>query len=406
MSEQEVRMKSCTLLPLRWLVSLVISAIPFTSAYAIIYQGPLVVDKDYIKKHGNVITGNYIGTADTPAITVQSGSAVTIINSNVTGPGDLIYGNNVDLTVMRTNGISTNPNVAGAQKGTFIHIEGAAHLDIENNTATGPRFGIYVNGYVGNNTHTEALRFINNVFSNIDARPSDGNGGYATSGEWNGHGIQLNQVHNVPDIEIAWNQIINTPYMSQCSDIINIYESSGTKASPILIHDNYLQGAYPASPGEKYTGGGIITDGSPNDTATNATAFVNVYNNQIVSSANYGISIASGHDNNFYNNRIVSSGYLSNGSFIPMSYANGINNYNNYNQPATTYFNNIAQTNYVGYIASQGNGTGIPRRSDFYLPGQSGNNNSEMQPVNAQTPTIANEQQEYVLWQHKFNASR
>jgi hypothetical protein len=403
--EQEVRMKSYTLSPLRWLAGLAISAIPFTSAYAIIYQGPLVVDKVYVKKNGNVITGNYAGTLTSPAITVKSGTPVTIVNSNVTGPGDLIYGNNVDLTVLNTNGISTNPNVAGQQKGMFIHIEGAIHLDIENNTAQGPSFGIYVNSYEGNYTHTEALRFINNVFSNIDARPSDGQGGYQQSGEWNGHGIQLNQVRNVPDVEIAWNQIINQPRMSQCSDIINIFDSSGTPTSHILIHDNYLQGAYPATPGQSYTGGGIITDGNPTDTAQSATAYVDVYNNQVVSSANYGISIAAGHDNYFYNNRIVSSGYLADGTFIPMSYSNGINNYNNYSQPATTFFNNLTATNYVGYIASQGTGTGIPRRSDFYLPAQSGNTNTEMLPVNAQTPTIANEQQEYVLWQEKFQAS-
>ncbi|MES2216993.1 MAG: hypothetical protein V4501_01135 [Pseudomonadota bacterium] len=403
-------MKSSTASPLLWLIGLAIGALPFSSANAIIYHGPIVVDDNYIKMNGNIITGNYQGTMTSPAINVQSGSPVTIINSVVTGPGDLIYGQGVDLTVIHTSGISTNPNVAGQQKGMFIHIEGAVSLDIENNTAQGPRFGIYINSYVGNFNHTEPMRIINNVFSNIDARPSDGQGGYVTSGEWNGHGIQLNQVHNTPNVEIAWNQIINTPRMSQCSDIINIYESSGTATSHILIHDNYVQGAYPANPGDKYTGGGIITDGSPNDTAQNATAYIDVYNNQVVSSANYGLSIAAGHDNHFYSNRVISSGYLSDHTFIPMSYSNGINNYNNYNQPATTFYNNLTELNNpVGLIASQGSGpnggaSGIPRRSDYYLPGQSGNTNVSFQPANAQNPTNANEQQELALWQTKLKA--
>jgi hypothetical protein len=91
-----------------------------------------------------------------------------------------------------------------------------------------------------------------------------------------------------------------------------------------------------------------------------------------------------------------------------MSFGNGINNYNNYNQPATTCFNNVANgNNPVGFIASQGSSptggpSGIPRRSDYYLPNQTSNNNVSFVPNDSQDPTIANEQQELALWQTKL----
>jgi hypothetical protein len=393
--------KNNAILTSRQLMCLAILALPI-SANAITYQPPIVIDKTYVSQHGSVISGNFQGTTSSPAITVSAGTPVTIINSNVTGPGDLIYGVGVDLTVINTTGVGTNPGQSGVQKGMFVHIEQAVNLLVENNTMSGVRFGVYVNRYVGNFTHAQNIQILNNIVNNVDARPSTGSG-YATSGEYNGHAFQLNNVIGVPNVVIAWNQVINTPRQSQCSDLINIFESSGTSASHILIHDNYLQGAYPTNPGtDRYTGGGIITDGQTSDTLSNATGYVDAYNNQVVSTANYGISIAAGHDNNFYNNTVISSGYLSDGSFIPMTFSNGINNYNNYNQPSSVCFNNIAQLNNpVGLIANT-LGTNAARRSDYYLPNQSGNTNVSFVPNNNSSPTIADEQAQFTLWQSKL----
>ena len=65
-----------------------------------------------------------------------------------------------------------------------------------------------------------------------------------------------------------------------------------------------------------YNGPGFTTDGSVSDTVATASSFNNVYNNQIVGTVNVGIEFGAGHDNVAYNNRVVSSGLLSNGTQI------------------------------------------------------------------------------------------
>ena len=95
------------------------------------------------------------------------------------------------------------------------------------------------------------------------------------------------------------------------------YRSSGTANQPLEIHDTYIQGAYPyRAAQDAYTGGGIKTDGSPNETAQDAPAFNSIHDNQVVGTVNYGIKFAAGHDNIAANNRVISSGLLSDGTKI------------------------------------------------------------------------------------------
>jgi hypothetical protein len=386
------------------LAILIFALSPISSAYAIHYQGPLVVDDAYVKKHGRVIVGNFTGTTTQAAISINTSTPVLITDSNFTGPGDLIDAEGADLTVTNSTGVTTNPNIYGQQKGFAIKVQGALNVNVQNNTFTGPIFGVYIAGWAGKPSSTQTVKILHNVFNNIDGRPSNGAGGYFTDGQWDAHGIQLNGIQNIPYMEIAWNQIINTPLQSQCSDIINIFKSSGTASSHLIIHDNFVSGAFPANPGpDSYSGGGIITDGTAVDTAATATAFVDMYNNQVVATANYGLSIASGHDNSIYNNRIVSSGYLSNGTFYPMTYGNGINNYNNYGQPPTTIFNDIAYNNLSGLVRKTS--TGGPMRADWYLPNQTTGTNTDWTPYDSTNPNLADEANEFVLWQQKLGAN-
>ena len=47
------------------------------------------------------------------------------------------------------------------------------------------------------------------------------------------------------------------------------------------------------------------------------SSLVTAFSNVVIDTTNYGIAISSGHDNSFYNNRIISNGRLPDGSFVP-----------------------------------------------------------------------------------------
>jgi parallel beta-helix repeat protein len=382
------------------LVAAVCSFLPFSAAYAIHYNGPLVVDAHYIKKHGGVITGNYQGTQTNAAITITNASSpVTISSSNLTGPGDLIYIANSNVTVTNTTGSGTNPNIAGTAKGMFVHAINPSNLSVTKCNVSNVSFGVSVTGYSGNFKTGQTISILDNVFNNIDGRPSNGTGGYAASGSFNAHGIQLSNINSLAGMEIGWNQIVNVPFQSQSAEVIETIDVSGTASSPLLIHDNYVQGAYPANPGvDGYSGGGIMLNGTSTDTVGVTSAYTNVYNNQIVSTANMGIAIAAGHNNNVYNNRVVSSGYVSTGtkSLIAFSTAIGMYNWNYYALPPTVFFSNLIQTNVVGLIRKST--TGAPVRGDLWLPGQTTNNNTSFLPNNDTSPTLADEATEYQNW--------
>jgi parallel beta-helix repeat protein len=376
--------------------------LPFSNAYAIHYQGPLVVDSNYVKKHGNVITGNYQGSTTFPAISITNMSTpIVIANCNLTGPGDLIYAVNSNVTVMTTTGIGTNPNIANATKGMFVHAVNPINLTVSKNAISDVSIGVYVGGYSGNGSISQTITINNNKFSNIDGRPSNGNGGYVTSGSYNAHAIELINVTAVPGIVIDWNEIDNVPFQSQSGQIIDLVDASGTASSPMLVHDNYASGAYPADPGvDAYSGGGILVDGTASDTAKTASAYINIYNNQVVSTANVGIAISAGHNNTVYNNRVVSSGLISNGTFVAGSSAIGMYNWNFYQQPATVFNNNVMHDNVVGLLRKV---SGALQRADFWLPGQTTSvNNNSFTPNNTSAPTLASEAAEYAAWQLKL----
>ena len=131
----------------------------------------------------------------------------------------------------------------------------------------------------------------------------------------------------MPGIDVGWNEVINYPGRSLVADNIDVKRSSGTPNQPLEIHDTYIQGAYPYTAAQAdYQGGGIKTEGSPDDSAQEAPAFNNIHDNQVVGTVNYGIAFTAGHDNIAANNRVISSGRLADGTRIAAQYvgmANG-----------------------------------------------------------------------------------
>jgi hypothetical protein len=389
-------------------------------------MSPIVITK------GGVYSGNWESlNSNTPAITISTTEPVIIENSQIRSRGHLISTavKNTDITIKNSFGIGLNPNEWGKYAGRFFNGRLVKRALIENNFFEGTS-GIYFVNYGGDGTLQDTYKIRYNKVKNIDGRKSNGNGGYLdynTRRKLNPDGlgeredgfksvqfIQLNQVRDIPDVEIAWNEIINEAYKSRVEDNINIFRSTGTANNPILIHNNFIFGAYSIKPelggkfndgkyeySWKYTGGGILCgDGSGND-INNLPAHVRVYENQVISTSNYGIAIFSGNNIQYYHNRILSSGYLENGKF---NQCQNIGIYVWNGSKSNNFFNNYAYDNHVGWVFRNDNGH--DSRNDSWFPDcATDSKGNSLCTDNTRFPnpiTSAMEQAELAIWHNKI----
>jgi hypothetical protein len=372
-----------------------ITAVQASAPSTITWSGPITITK------GGTYTGNWQSlSASTPAVSIQTTQPITILNANIQSKSTLIqsFVHGANITVKNTHGWALNPNVYGQSLGRFLNAEYFSNLDVENNTMAGTS-GIEM-GYWQPSTSLAGggtVKVLYNNALNIDGRWSDGNGGFLTGADQNDYVqfAQFNDVYSMSGAEIAWNQVVNQPGQSRPEDNISVFQSSGTASSPILIHDNYIQGAYAADPANdsSYTGGGImLSDGSTGVLATDP-GYVSAYNNIIISTSNYGLAISSGHDDTIYNNTIISSGLLPNGQKIAAENV-GIYVWNSVSD--LLWGNNQEYGNTLGWMGPNG-------RNDIWTPNASGKTGDTHLP--GSTITLAQEQSYYTVWAQKVATS-
>ncbi|OLV15597.1 NPCBM/NEW2 domain-containing protein [Deinococcus marmoris] len=359
------------------------------------YSGPFVITK------GGTYRGNWESmNPNVPAVLIQTSEPVVIEGSNLRGRGELIRGWKVNLTVRNSNGYGMNPNVYGGHAGRFIAAEEVYNLRVENNYMEGTS-GIYVNLFYGKGDG-QTIKILRNKAKNIDGRLSDGNGGY-NGGRYYVQFAQIAKVQNVPGMEIAWNQVINEPGLSSLEENINLYSTSGTAGSRMQIHDNYIQGAFAikAATDGAYSGGGIMLGDGPVGNLGEAGGYVDVYNNQIVSTSNQGIGIAGGHDHNVFNNRILSSGRLPTGE-INKAQNVGIYVWDVMNgKGSNTWFNNTVHDNVIGWTRVNANNSTWLNNTWFADCSNTCYNNASWSGA----VTMDTEKQEFQMWQNKFRAA-
>jgi hypothetical protein len=368
------------------------------------WSGPLTITQ------GGTYSGNWKSTnPSTPAVTVATTAPVVIQNSYVTGPSDLIadpyYGNN--LTVKNVVGLGVNPNVSGQSNGLFVNAQNPILLDVENCYFENVLFGVYVRGYGGNRDGIQTITILNNRGRNILGLESNGKNGYLpgeTNWQW-AHAIQLSEMASVPGIRIAWNEIINYPYQSLVNENVNMYDASGTSSSPVEFHDNYIQGAYAYNPPvDSYNGGGFVTDGSGSDTVATASAYNNVYNNQVVGTVNMGIEFSTGHDNVAWNNTVIASGLLPNGTKIPSQNVGLVIDDVYGNIPNGSMYNNDMYGNTVGWMCWAARCAWDGYRNDEYFPDNS-SYYSTNQSISTNPITLQAENSEYATWLAKISSN-
>lgn len=125
------------------------------------------------------------------------------------------------------------------------------------------------------------IKVINNQFVNVK--------GPMPRGQF----VQLNTCSGVGN-EISGNKGENFPGECDPADLISIFKSSGTAASPILIKNNMFRGS-----GTLESGGGIVAGDYGGD-------YTVIDGNTLHTPGNYGIAIAGGNYNSIINNKVFS----------------------------------------------------------------------------------------------------
>jgi hypothetical protein len=345
---------------------------------------------------GGTYSGTYHSTSSaSAAVRVATTEPVVLEGCTLSGPGNLIEaGEGDDLTVRNCRGQGLPPTTDQQAPGRFLDVYRPSRLVVEHNEFA-QTSGIVVNrwGNIGPNGPTLAVRY--NRVRNIDGRWRDGQGSTRSSF------LILNTVQHLPRVDIAFNEVVNTPDKSLVEDNINLYNSSGTAASPLHVHDNYVQGAYPfPATADKFTGTGLTSDGDAK-TADEAASFIEADHNQFVATGNAAMNLAAGHDIYYHHNRAVTSGTLPGGQRFRAGHA-GLGVFNYYNQPPSVFFNHRVVQNTVGFVHWGGRmpapdrqdlseGACAPCAGTVHLPG----------PI-----TPATEAREWRSWQQKLRQKR
>lgn len=351
------------------------------------YDNPIVISK------GGTYSGNWESrNSEVAAVEIRTSEPVIIENSSIKGAGYLIksWGHAANITVRHTKGYGLTPTpwIIYEKPRRFLIVNDFKHVVVENcymeNTA-----GIYIgDAYKGDSSPKNTIKIRFNKARNIDGRIYDG--------WYRSQFVQFNFRNSIQYAEIAWNEVINEPDKSLVEDNINLSNSRGTPASPIRIHNNYIQGAYPYPANSKdYSGGGIIADswyedgmGDPKEVAT---AYVKIHDNQTVNLGNYNYAIAGGNNIEIYDNRAVNAARFENGEKFRM-WTQGLYGYDFYKKNST--FNNTFRNNVIGIMGQDG------RNDNHYFPDgtvQERNNTFIKGEI-----TKESERAEYQLWKTKL----
>ena len=347
--------------------------------------------KTLIIRRGGTYSGTYRSPdSAVPCVRVETTEPVTLRGCVLAGAGNLIQATAgaATLTIVDCQGYGLAQSADQTRHGFFLEVNSARSVRVEHNYFEHTA-GISIYQWGGDGSPDQTLTVRYNAAKNIDGRYRDGGGTLVNF-------LGLNGLPGLAGIEVAWNQVVNEPNQSLVEDNINFYNSGGTRRSPARLHDNYIQGAYPfPATSATYAGSGITLDGDGR-AALSATAYVEGYDNQVVSTC-AALNIASGHDNHFHNNRLVTSGLLPDGTRLTANYA-AAGLWNAYKQPPTVFYNNRFTHNVIGFV-HWGGSSPLPDRQDLstgactlctgtvHLPN----------PITRQT-----EQAEWVRWQQKL----
>jgi hypothetical protein len=243
-------------------------------------------------------SGHYRGNYS--RVIIRTANTVFLHDMVIQGPGTLLTQDGVRARVALSN-----VTFLGDGLGRSIDLFQPSHFSMAHCHIEG-HGGVYLNG---DGVLVNRVYFRHNTGKNIKRTNQMTNF------------FQLDKVRNAPGILIADNVVKNYYGSTEVEDVFNLYNSSGTPASPGLIQRNKVYGAFymPEKAGQQYNGSGFMFDGSGQSTSWWIAEDNEVYGHQ-----NVGIGIAAGHDITVRRNRFISDGIPGN--------AMGIYHWNYYNE--------------------------------------------------------------------------
>ncbi len=281
------------------------------------WQPPVVI------RRGGSYSGHwYSESADTPAVVIETSDPVVLEDCQIRSRSALIRVTRpgAKVTVRNCHAVALNPESHGIAHGRFLTASKPDSIVIERNLIEDSA-GIQIDG-AGMPSRRISIRF--NRVRNIVGKLSNGMKGYIESGQYSDRNstvqvqfVRLNRVLSSA-VEIAWNEVINDPDRSRVEDNVAIVNSRGGGSStPIRIHNNFIRGGFPfPSWLSSYSGGGIVIDGS-GQKESELSAYVQITDNQIISTSNYGIGISSGYETLVTRNRVLGANRLTPGVRTP-----------------------------------------------------------------------------------------
>jgi len=359
------------------------------------FSAPITIDAAAITANGsNVFTGNWANDSYSD----NSGAAVLV---TTTQPvildscrfraqkyciSSLTDGSNI--TVRNSVGVVRNTTQAGQPAHRFLNLGNPASVVCENNTMVGG--GILLAGNPSSGS-VSLVRIRYNRMRNVDGRLSDGAGGFvlerANVANVYFQAKQFLQVNvgSFLDGEIAWNEVVNDPFVSRPEDNFNITSCVGTVGTPVRFHDNFVRGGCPSRPYDaQWSGTGLVVEG--------ATQYLDIDDNQVIGVANIGIGLAGGSNINVRRNRLVSAGNAYGRAMLARNRAA-------YSTDAgATYI--VLQDNAYSWMDASNNQAGL------YITngGNTGNVNTGWTSLGAPT-TEAHEAAEWEYWRAKVAAA-
>jgi hypothetical protein len=279
------------------------------------YQAPITVAQ------GQTVSGNFRSLSPSvPAITVPAGvTNYRITNFRVAHAGTGIsVGANSDGVISNGIGLGLHPGVANSTHGAFVSASRPAGLTVESVDFDQALFGLYVNGQ--STTTVKRLIFRKWRGTNMQSLKT-ASVGYQKARGYAGHVFQADHCFSIPVYDVEDGECVQEYLVGLDEDAINNYVSSGIASRRGNIRRLCLWGLWPidgttapsTSTGYNY-GCGIITDGIQPDADDSKHGQLHIYENLILGSGNAGIGLANGNDVECDHNKIVTSGFLPDGT--------------------------------------------------------------------------------------------